>query len=60
MVGLKPNPIERVLGLLCVATLCDLAPLNLKVSPYGRNEQTMGLRGGYFGVALCYFISLTT
>ena len=39
-------------GYLMLATLFDLATLNLKVSPYGRNE-AVGLRDGYYVATLC-------
>ena len=53
LVGLKPNPIERVLGLrgghFVLVSLCDL-------SLWSR-WQTLGLRGGYFVlVSLCHCI----
>ena len=39
-------------GYCVLASLCDLAPLNLKVSHYGRNDKLWG----HCGVTLCQLL----
>ena len=41
--GVKSNFfMDNWCGYFVFATLCDIAPLNLKVSPYGRDDKRWG------------------